>query len=110
MTDGKVIIIRGQVTGDLAFEEHFLDGEAEALILHLDHAEQQPGYQKIRPIGDVMNIRSEPRIANNIIGKLDQETEAIEEHYIDTANVWVRIGFRQYVALIYGGTIYCRYV
>ena len=37
-------------------------------------------------------------------------TEAIEEIAIDEFNVWVRIGYNQFVALVYRGTVYCEYV
>ena len=110
MADGNVVIIRGQVSGDLVVEQHELDGEAEALILHLDRAAPVAGFRKLRPVDKVMNIRSGPGIVNSITGKLTEATEAIEEKVIDQDNIWVRIGFRQYVARIYKGTVYCVYV
>ena len=109
MTEGTVVIIRGQVTGDLVVEQHDLDGEAEALILHLDRAAPVAGFRKVSPVDGVMNIRSGPGTLNSITGKLTGATEAIEEKILDQDNIWVRIGFRQYVARIYKGTVYCVY-
>jgi hypothetical protein len=115
MTDGAVIVIRGQVTSDLGIEKYIVNGGLEALVVHLDHAPEPvdppAGLRKIRPIDrNVMNIRGEPKIGDNIIGKLDRETEAIEELIIAAGEVWVRIGFHQYVAMVYGGKLYCEYV
>jgi hypothetical protein len=111
MTNGKVIIIRGQVAGNLVIEEHDLDGEAEALIMHLDQSAPAAGFRKIQPLRDNrMNIRSKPTIADNIVGSLHGSTEVIEEIKLDEFNIWVRIGFNQYVALIYRGAVYCEYV
>lgn len=106
MSSGNVIIIRGQVTGDLVLEQFDLDGEAEALILHLD---KSPLLRKIHPVSGRMNIRTRPAIEDNIVGKLLGEADVIEEHCIDDDNIWVRIGHHQYVARIYQGTEYCIY-
>ena len=108
----NIRIIKGYLVEPLDVAEFPIDGKADAIIIHLEPGEipETPIMHRIEPIDDnVMNIRKEPVIGNNVIGKLVEATEAIQE-LESGSNVWVKIGYQQWVARIYNGKVYCAYI
>lgn len=107
--DGNIHIIRGHLAGPLKAEELPIAGEVEAIIIDL-----RPAEMAARPKVEArtrLNVRDGPGTNYNIVGKFEQYdvTDALEEKQMGE-DIWVRIGYHQWCAMLYRGVVYCAYV
>jgi uncharacterized protein YraI len=92
-------------------EEVEYSSPAEALIVHVKAGDAEPAsvIHKARAITG-LNIRQGPGINYADIGDLPKDTtvEVLEEQRPGN-DVWVRIGYRQWCAMLYQGKTYMEY-
>ncbi len=73
--------------------------------------QQLPDPPKVRIVAAMLNIRSGPGVENRITGTLLIDTEvAVLRKITMGGNVWLQIGYEQYIAMKYEGNILARWV
>jgi GH25 family lysozyme M1 (1,4-beta-N-acetylmuramidase) len=96
------------------------NSEYGASILPIEPPEPPPpppppdngdNYMKVQSAVNYLRVRQGPGISYSIKDymMLGDETEALEE-FADGRNLWIRIGFKQWSAMLYNGNTYLIYV
>jgi hypothetical protein len=85
-------------------------GEEEPQDLGIEPA-QFPGLPKARVLVGTLNIRSGPGVEERIVGTLilDEKVEVLRT-VLQGTNIWLQIGYQQYIAQKFDGNILVRWI
>jgi hypothetical protein len=110
---GKINVIKGVTARALEYQGFEVDGDLDVIIIDMrkGEADEPTKHEFVRALLSY-NIRKTPNLISSPIGTFYDGTvaEALDAHQNPNGDIWIRIGYNQWVAYEFNGRRFCEYV